>query len=166
MDVKELLRNIVDLPEEIEGDESLVVWVGNELRNRRAQVESLQAAVTARDAELAEEKAKVERLTPLADDGKQYRVDVVTEALAEGVRAFGTEFAEETYRSMLEGAPLDTVKRMRDDWRGVADKLFPEGRQTTDEEEQEGVDGEEAAEDDQEGGEEEREVTIPASAYR
>ncbi|MGN6814410.1 MAG: hypothetical protein ACTHMP_26385, partial [Thermomicrobiales bacterium] len=67
----------------------------------------------------------------LADDGRQYRTDLVTEALEEGVRALGEGFAAETYKGMLETAPLETIKRMRDDWRAVGDKRFPGGRQTT-----------------------------------
>ena len=72
------------------------------------------------------------RLTPLADDGKAYRADLIKDALAEGVRAHGDKFAEETYRAMLTAAPLDTIKQMRADWAATANKVFPKGRQTGD----------------------------------
>lgn len=76
---------------------------------------------------------EVIRLRPLADDGRTYRTDLVTAALAEGVRAYGDDFAEETYRPVLEAAPLSTVKRMRDDWQKQGDARLPKGRQTVDE---------------------------------
>lgn len=72
------------------------------------------------------------RLIPLADDGKAYRDDLITEALAEGVRAVDG-FTEETYKAMLTAAPIATIKRMRDDWKGIGDKRFPGGRKTVDE---------------------------------
>lgn len=75
---------------------------------------------------------EVQRLRPLADDGRAYRTDLVTAALTEGVRAFGPEFAEETYRPLLEAAPLDTVKRMNADWQAIADAKLPRGRQSKD----------------------------------
>jgi hypothetical protein len=75
---------------------------------------------------------EVARLRPLADDGAAYRGDLIAEALAEGVRAFGAGFAQETYKGVLAGATLDTIKRMKEDWRAVGDKLFPGGRLTQD----------------------------------
>jgi len=76
----------------------------------------------------------VARLRPLADDGAAYRTDLVAEAMAEGVRAVGETFAAETYRGLLETAPLATIKRMRDDWAATAAKSFQGGRATQDEE--------------------------------
>lgn len=93
---------------------------------------------------------EVARLTPLADDGRAYRNDLVTEALAEGVRAMGENFAQETYEATLRGASIETIKRMRDDWRAIGDANFPSGRQTVNEEE----------------GGEVRVQTVPDSAYQ
>lgn len=76
--------------------------------------------------------AEVARLTPLAAEGEQYRADLVAEALAEGVRAYGKQFDEATYRKTLEAAPLATIKRFTADWSEIAGKRFPGGRQTTD----------------------------------
>lgn len=70
------------------------------------------------------------RLRPLADDGTAYRTDLVASALAEGARALGASFSEETYRAILVAAPLDTVKRMAADWKTIGDARFPGGRQT------------------------------------
>lgn len=73
-----------------------------------------------------------ERLAPLADDGNTYRTDTMAAAIEEGIRAFGADFHEETYRGMLNSLPLDAIKRMRDDWKIVADKIIPTGRRTAD----------------------------------
>ena len=77
------------------------------------------------------------RLTPLADDGRAYRDDLVAQALAEGVRAQGEGFPQETYRAMLTDAPLDHIKQIRDQFAAQAAKQLPTGRQTTEEDEQE-----------------------------
>lgn len=77
--------------------------------------------------------AETARLRPLADEGRAYRADLIEQALGEGVRAQGADFARETYTALLASAPLDTVKRMRDDWKSVADKVLVGGRQTRDE---------------------------------
>lgn len=94
------------------------------LRGLRAEVERLQPF-----------EAECTRLRPLADEGRQYRADLVESAVTEGKRALGEAFAEETYRGLLEAAPVETVKRMRDDWKAVGDKQFPGGRVTRDESE-------------------------------
>lgn len=72
------------------------------------------------------------RLRPLADEGRKYRADEVSRALTEGKRAMGAEFAEETYRGLLEVAPLETVQRMAEDWKAIGDKQFPGGRKSQD----------------------------------
>lgn len=72
------------------------------------------------------------RLRPLADEGRQYRADLVTDALTEGARAYGADFSEETYRALLEAAPLETVKRMAADWKKAGDAIFTGGRKTQD----------------------------------
>lgn len=75
-------------------------------------------------------------LVSLAEDGRAYRADLVDEALAEGVRAFGKEFDEPTYRSSFEKADVGFIKRMRDDWKSMGDRNFPSGRQTDEGEEE------------------------------
>lgn len=85
------------------------------------------------ETELAKANARVAELTPMADDGKAYREQLVSDTLAEGVRANGEDFAEETYRKMLESADLNTVRQMRDDWKKLGDSRFAAGRQTVDE---------------------------------
>lgn len=88
---------------------------------------ALTAAGAPEDAEpLAAIRAlgeEVRRLRPLADDGRAYRADLMADALKQGTRAFGEDFAAETYRGVLEHAGIETIKRMRDDWQKLGDKL-------------------------------------------
>lgn len=67
---------------------------------------------------------ELKRLRPLADDGRAYRVDLIDEALKEGVRAMGEGFAQESYKSLLEGSSIEIIKRMRDDWAKTGDSFF------------------------------------------
>jgi len=96
------------------------------------EVDRLNSEVKTLTGQVKEKDAEIVRLKPLADEGKQYRADLVAEALAEGVRAYGEEFDEETYRNLLEAAPLTTVKRMRNDWAKSAETRFVSGRQSGD----------------------------------
>lgn len=78
---------------------------------------------------LAEERA---RLIPLAEDGRAYREDLIEQAVLEGKRAMGAEFQIDLYTPVLQASGIPVIKRMRDDWKVVADKTFPKGRQTQD----------------------------------
>lgn len=75
---------------------------------------------------------ELQRLRPLADEGRTYRADLVDQALREGVRAQGDGFPIETYRALLAGAPIDQVKQIRDSLKAKGDERFPGGRQTED----------------------------------
>lgn len=97
-----------------------------------------QVGVTAEDTEsgvrdLVEE---IQRLRPLAADGKTYRSDLIKSALAEGARAHGEAFTPDPYLAILEAAPIETIKRMHNDWAAIGDKQFPGGRSTVDDDEQ------------------------------
>src|SRR5690606_31020400 len=89
--------------------------LGREMEPGEA-IRHLASEVTRLEGALSDAQAETQRLAPLADEGRVYRADLVADALAEGVRAYGEDFAEETYRVVLEAASLETVKRMRDDW--------------------------------------------------
>lgn len=81
-----------------------------------------------------EGKSDLERageIVTLARDGRQYKSDLVTEALAEGVRANGAEFNQDSYRGLLERSEVATIKLMRDDWKRQAGAKFGGGRQTS-----------------------------------
>lgn len=79
-------------------------------------------------------RSEIERLRPLADDGARYREDLIESALKEGVRAHGSDFAQETYKGVLASSPLETIKRFQADWKTQGDKTFAGGRQTGDDE--------------------------------
>lgn len=102
----------------------------------RAGVLSEEQRETATEVEVlaaADKLAKrVAELEPRAADGDQYRNDLVSEALAEGVRAYGNDFDSETYEATLRAAPLKVIKRMAADWKAVGDARLAGGRQTTD----------------------------------
>jgi len=65
--------------------------------------------------------AEIHRLRPLVDAGTAYRAELIAEALDEGVRASGDTFTREIYRGLLQTAPLESIKRMRDDFRRAAE---------------------------------------------
>lgn len=81
---------------------------------------------------LATAEARIKDLEPQAAEGRQYRADLVTSALAEGVRAHGNDFKTEEYKTILESAPLSTIKSMSADWKRVADAALPGGRRSAD----------------------------------
>ena len=99
-----------------------------QLRTASADIERLKPF----EAEVSTLRARVLELEPLANDGKSYRENLIKETIAEGVRAFGADFAVETYTGLLNGVPLDVVKRMKADWQKAADTIFSGGRKTVD----------------------------------
>jgi hypothetical protein len=105
------------------------------------------------EQQLTEAQARVKELEPQAADGRTYRDDLITEALAEGVRAYGDKFNQATYEGMLRGASLEIVKQMRTDWASVGNARFAGGRQSTDQ-------GEQAP------GKQTKRARVPASAYK
>lgn len=101
-------------------------------------------------------KRRVGELEPQAADGRQYRSDLVAEALAEGVRAQGKDFDSATYETVLTNAPIVTIKRMRDDWKRLGDERLAGGRKSVDD-----------AQDSKESKQETKPVSfVPDAAYR
>lgn len=98
-----------------------VVQINTELTSLRAVKETLQQA-----------QKKVEELTPLADDGRAYRTDLVNEALVHGVRAFGEKFAKELYADILNRSSLTAIKQLSGDWQTIGDSRLAGGRQSED----------------------------------
>lgn len=101
-----------------------------------ADVRALAQQLDAAKARTTDMEKRIAELEPRAADGEQYRNDLVAEALAEGVRAYGESFDQETYEEQLRAAPLKVIKRMRDDWQAVGDSRFAGGRQTTEDDDQ------------------------------
>lgn len=104
------------------------------------------------EQQLTEARAKVAELEPLAADGRAYRDDLINEALAEGVRAYGDKFNRATYEAALKPASLDLIRQMKTDWAAVGDSRFAGGRQTVD--------------DSQAPSTPKKRTHVPASAYK
>jgi hypothetical protein len=105
--------------------------LGRRIADTRASLAEIGAEPTEEPAAaLRRLHREVRTLTPLADDGRTYRKDLVDAAIAEGVRAHGNDFAADTYRQVLETLPLETVKRMTADWAAIGKQRFPGGRAT------------------------------------
>lgn len=107
------------------------------------ELEQIRAILTENNREFAstveavrELMAENARLAPLAEQGRQYRADLVEAAITEGVRAMGEAFPAETYRELFKSASLEQVKLLRDRWQAQAAMLFPGGRKTVDNEQQ------------------------------
>lgn len=103
------------------------------------------------------------RLRPLADDGRTYRSDLISEALTEGERAFGEKFQREQREALLNKLDTADIKAMRDDWRSVADKTFIPGAVTVEEEADE-VEAEYTTVPGRDRGQDKR--NLPLSAYK
>lgn len=130
-----------------------VVGAVSELLASSERVQALETEIGKVTAALAAAQERVKELEPQAEDGRAYREDLITEALAEGVRALGDKFNAESYGSLLRGSPLSVIKQMKTDWEGIASARFAGGRQTTDQ-------GEKAPE------QQKRKIVIPQSAYK
>lgn len=68
--------------------------------------------------------AEVRRLQPLADEAKTLRAALIDDAVAEGVRALGDKFKEETQRTTLAKLPVDAITGLRDSWKATADLIL------------------------------------------
>ncbi len=90
------------------------------------------AAFDAIEQEAITLRAKVTELSAQAADGATYRADLVSETLAEGVRALGDKFSKETYETLLRDAPLSSIKKIKENFTVVGNTRFPGGRASTD----------------------------------
>ncbi len=86
------------------------------------------------DAPLAERirahKSSLDETRGFAIDGRAYREQLVKDAIAEGIRAYGNAFAKETYEPILKGASPEQVRVMIADWKRIGDEKAPGTRQT------------------------------------
>jgi len=118
------LREVLALP----ADGDAVATVASLVAERDRLATEHKTATTEAEAL----RAKVLELEPQAKDGVQYRSDLITEALGEGVRAYGDKFAKDTYEKLLRVVTLDVIKQMKADWAVLASERFKGGRQTVD----------------------------------
>ena len=77
---------------------------------------------------------EVDQIVKLAETGKQYRTDLITQTLEAGVRAYGDDFQKDLHERLLNepGRTLDDVKAFNTKFEADAVKRLGEGgRQTT-----------------------------------
>ena len=110
--------------------------------------------LTTVEAKLTEAEKRINELEPQAAIGAQYRTDLIAEALAEGVRAYGDKFSNDTYKRMLEGLDLNGIKQLKADWEAMGNSRFNGGRKTTD------------AGEDAPNGKQQRTSKLPAQAHK
>ena len=96
-----------------------------------AEVEQLRQA----GEQVTALQQRINELEPQAEDGRQYRSDLIADALAEGVRALGDKFDRASRERTLQLLPLADIRAMRDAWAEVGNARLPGGRQTVDESE-------------------------------
>lgn len=89
--------------------------------------------------------AKIRVLQPQAATGVVLRNRLVEDAIREGVRALGNDFKAEEQRAMLNVLDVPHIDTLREAWKGIADKQFAGGRQTTDTPDAPATDGSGAA---------------------
>lgn len=121
------LEGQTDVAPPVSGETPPADTAGEVVEAARAILQRMGAVGDNLEAQARWAEAKINELRPLADDGRAYRQSLVDEALAEGTRALGAGFDADLYRGVLATANLEQVKRMRDDWRGVGDRLFAGG---------------------------------------
>lgn len=112
--------------------EVLAIDANTDLAGAVVQLKTELESSRGAQAALVVAQKKVEELTPLADDGRAYRSDLVNEALVQGVRAFGDKFAKETYTDVLNRSSLAVIKQLSADWQAIGDSRFTGGRQSED----------------------------------
>jgi len=98
----------------------------------RAQADHLAALDTISEGTAALDRAtaEIERLRPLADDGKAYRTHLIDDTVAAGARALGKDFREEVYRGILEKLDIAGIRTMKEDFTRQGDALFASNRVT------------------------------------
>ncbi len=101
-------------------DEKEKLALEKQIDELKTELADKETALTAKDSEIAELKAKVDELNPQAELGKQYREDVIGVALASGVRDMGNEFVEETYKKMFAALSIEEIKEMGEKWEASA----------------------------------------------
>ena len=82
-----------------------------------------------------EQEGLTDRLRMLVAEaaaGRQYRTDLLDEAIKARVQAFGRSAEEERYQALLERLPLEDVRGFRDEWRSIASGRLPVGRRSED----------------------------------
>jgi hypothetical protein len=111
---------------EMEAGTARAAVLENDLAVANGEIESFGSRVN-------ELETRVSQMQTMADMGKQYREDLISDTIVAGARELGESFNEETYRRVLEGASIESIKTMRSDWDTIARSILKSGRQTSEE---------------------------------
>jgi hypothetical protein len=95
-----------------------------------SRFQASEQALAAANERAERAEAETARLRPLADERTQLRSVYIEEALADGVRAEGTDFPREAYASMFDAAPIETIRSLGSGWRSRALASFGSLRST------------------------------------
>lgn len=100
------------------------------LESRLVELVAAESKLAAVTEEVATLQARVKELEPQAAEGKQYREDLIADALKQGVRAKGDGFDQTRYETLLRSpsSTLESIKLLRDDWAVEGNTRFPGGR--------------------------------------
>lgn len=101
-------------------DEQMKLALEKQIADLTIDIQGFTVKIEALEKENGEFKAKVDELTPLADLGTKYREDVITTALASGVRDQGNEFDEDTYKEVFATLDVEKVKAFGQKWEASA----------------------------------------------
>lgn len=96
-------------------------------------VAELSTAAEIPDDQKSDVRAVSTHLRQAIKDGLAYRERLVADALTEGVRLFGNDFDEAGSRALFAKADCEQIRAMGEQWRKQAEKMFPAGRQSSDE---------------------------------
>jgi hypothetical protein len=96
---------------------------------RATLAEKRLGELEAEQAELSRKLAEAERL---AQDGRQYRADLIEAALAAGVRAQGDSFDREAFTEIFaqDGTTVRMVRALKEQWERQAESQFGPGATT------------------------------------
>ncbi len=82
--------------------------------------------------EVLKKPYSADEVLKLAQEGLQYREELIQDTLEWGVRAYGNDFATDAWKQLLSepGRTIQAIKDFRDQFKAVAEKSIPAGRVT------------------------------------
>lgn len=90
--------------------------------------DALRAEVEKLKGELQAAKDEAASLMPFAEDGKAYRKDLIAQALASGVRAYGNAFPSEHWEKVFAAQTLEEIKTQAEAFEAIAKETLKAGR--------------------------------------
>lgn len=82
--------------------------------------------------EVLKKAYSADEVLKLAQEGLQYREELIQDTLEWGVRAYGNDFATDAWKQLLSepGRTIQAIKDFRNQFKAVAEKVIPAGRVT------------------------------------